>query len=391
MLLVALVAVLAACGTTKPADESKPQEESQTAEDSKQTEESKSVAESKSDESTSADESKPQETAKRIALLIPYRGDMSFNDSAAWGVESLAQKMGAQVETKIVEFGQAVDQLEATLVDAAEAGYDVVISGIVMHEFIEKHAEQYPNVTFVMFDGQVDWTKGDYKNVYCISYKQNEAAYLAGFVAAKIAGSDQIGFIAGMEQPATNDFLVGYVQGAKAANPDVKVAVSYVGAWNDPAKGKELALAMFQKEVGVIFGVAGGSGTGIIEAAVETGKRAIGVDADQAMRFDSKGDVQKAGVIATSVMKNIGASIERAVDLYLKGELKTGALETLGMEQGGVGLAENKYYEKLVPASVREEVEALKAKMESNEVKVDTGYGKSAEEMDALRKEVAPQ
>lgn len=358
-MLLSLVLVLAACGGS---------------------------GESTTSEGTSGDAG----AKKTVALLIAYRGDMSFNDSAASGIDNVIKNMSDKVDAKIIEYGEDVDKYEASVVDAAEAGYDMIIVGSVLQEYVELHADDYPDTTFVMFDGEVDWSKGDFANVYCIVYKANEASYLGGYVASKLSKTGVIGFLGGTEQPIISDFLVGYVEGAQEANPDIKIASSYVGGWSDPAKGKDLSIAMFNQGADVVFGVAGGSGNGLFEAAIENNKLAIGVDSDQAMLFKSQGDEATAKIMPTSVLKNVGASIERAVDLFVKGELKIGEAETLGLAENGVGLADNEYYQSLVPQEVRDEVKAIEEKIISGEIQVGTGYGKSTEEINQLRQQIAP-
>src|SRR5699024_9055438 len=154
------------------------------------------------------------------------------------------------------------------VVDTAEEGYDMVIASSTLQEYFEEYAEDYPDTTFVLFDSEVDPSLG-LDNVYSIVYKANEAALLGGYVAAKASEENVIGFLGGMDQPVINDFLLGYIQGATLADENTKVATTYVGSYTDSSKGKELSFAMFNQGADVVFNVAGGSGVGLIEAAVE--------------------------------------------------------------------------------------------------------------------------
>src|SRR5699024_2928683 len=330
----------------------------------------------------------PQSTEDTsVALLIANLGDLSFNDSAARGLDRAKEELG--VNTKIVEYGSDIDKYEASVVDTAEEGYDMVIGSSTLQEYIEEYADDYPETTFVLFDAEADYSKG-LENVYSILYKANEAALLGGYVAAKTSETNTIGFLGGMDQPVINDFLLGYIQGAQLADENVKVATTYVGSYTDSSKGKELSFAMFNQGADAVFNVAGGSGVGLIEAAVEQNKHVIGVDSDQAEMYKEKGNDKFADVIPTSVLKNVDYSLFRAIDLYVKGELPVGKTDHLGIKEGGVGLAENDFYKDMVDEATRVEVDELMEKISKGELKVESAYGKSTEEISKARDAVKP-
>ena len=201
-------------------------------------------------------------------------GDKSFNDSANNGVTQIAEALGC--ETKVIEIGRDQTKWEPTFQDLAEEGkYDVITNGSSSAEVVEKVSEEFPEQKFVMFDSEIE--DGKYPNVYAISYKQNEGSYLAGVLAALVTSSDmeyanedkKIGFVGGSEHPIITDFLVGYIEGAKSVEPDIKVYVSYIGSWDDTAKGKETAIAQYNQGVDIIFPAAEQAGLGCVEAATE--------------------------------------------------------------------------------------------------------------------------
>lgn len=323
----------------------------------------------------------------KVALLIGNLGDLSFNDSAARGLKQAEDELG--VSTKVIEYGTDIDKYESSVVDTAEAGYDMVIASSTLQEYIEEYAEEYPDTTFVLFDAEADYSKG-LENVYSILYKANEAALLGGYVAAKTSESNTIGFLGGMDQPVINDFLLGYIQGAQLADEDVKVATTYVGSYTDSSKGKELSFAMFNQGADAVFNVAGGSGVGLIEAAVEQNKKVIGVDSDQAEMYKEKGNDKFADVIPTSVLKNVDYSLYRAIDLFVKGELPAGETDHLGIKEGGVGLADNDFYKDSVDEETRREVEELMEKISKGELEVESAYGKTTDEISKVRDSVKP-
>lgn len=263
------------------------------------------------------------EDALKIALLIPGNlGDKSFYDSANNGIGMVEEKFGAEV--KVVEMGLDQTKWEPTLLDFSEQDWDVIVTGSwEMTELLNEAAEIYTDKKYINFDTSEEATAD---NVYAMFYKTNELAFMAGTLAAlqaEKAGENIIGFVGGMDNPGINDFLIGYIEGAKNINPEIKVAISYVGSFVDATKGKEAALAMYNQGIGIIFQVAGQTGLGVIDAAKETGKYAIGVDSDQAMAF-AESDPAKAEQVITSAIKKIDESIVRAIELHVAGELPYG-------------------------------------------------------------------
>ncbi len=325
----------------------------------------------------------------RVALLVGFLGDMSFNDSAARGVNQAAQDFD-NVDVNIIEFGDVADRYEPTLLDAADSGYDIIMVATTLQEYVETHAADFPDTTFVIFDTEVDFSQGGLDNVYAILYKANEASFLGGYVAAATSETGVIGFLGGTDQPIISDFLVGYIQGAQLANPDVKVATGYVGNWTDSARGKELSFAMYDQGASMIFNVAGGGGVGLIEAGAERGRLVLGVDSDQAMIYKEAGNEAFASVIASSVLKNVDYSLYRAIELYRDGTLAIGTTDVLGIKEGGVGLADNEYYQSLVDQEIRDFVAELEEQVTNGEIVVDTAYGKSSDEINQLRESVRP-
>jgi basic membrane protein A len=266
-----------------------------------------------------------------------------------------------------------------------------------MVDNIAKVAPQFPDKKYVIFDTTLDYTKAPYENVYSITYKQNEGSYLAGALAALVTTSDMpkanpekiIGFLGGQDQDVINDFLVGYIEGAKAVVPDIKVAISYVNSFTDPAKGKEMSLAQYDMGADIGFNVAGGSGLGQLDAAKEKDRYAIGVDSDQAMLFKDT-DPEKANLTLTSMLKRIDNSLFRAVEMFLEGTCPFGSAENLGMEADAVGLSENEFYAANVPQEIKDKIVELKAKLMSGEIKVSTAFGMDKAVFEEMKNSVKP-
>lgn len=312
-----------------------------------------------------------KENPLKVALVLHGTlGDKSFFDDANDGMEKA--KADLPVEVKVIELGYDRSKWQAGLADAADSGYDVIIAGTFdMTGYIVELAPEYPDVKFIDFDDSPDFSACDCKNVLAIQYTTAAAGYLAGYASAKVSKTGILSTIIGMEFPTVTDFKVGFDQGAKAANPDVQILNQVAGTFSDPAKGKEIALAQINQGADVVFPIAGGTGLGALQAVKEAGKLAVGVDSDQALIFKDS-DPAQADVILTSVEKRVGASLYQQLKATIDGTAVYGKGVLLGVKEGAVGISENEYYERLVPADVRAEVDALEAKIASGELVVDS-------------------
>lgn len=334
---------------------------------------------------TSAEEAETTASGEKVkvALLVTGSfGDKAFNDSAQAGMERLMEEMGDQVEVEMIEMGNDKTKFEGSLLDASDSDADIIITGLWdMKEITEQVAQEYPDKKYIIFDTDVDYTIGDLSNVYSMSYKQNEGAFLAGVLAASVTSSDMeyanedavIGFVGARDTAVViNDSAVGYIEGAQFINPDIQVLVSYVGSYVDSATAKELALTQYSSGADCVFVAAGPASVGVIEAAAESQKYVIGVDSDQALAYEGQ---DEANYIISSAIKGVGDSLVDAVKRSLNGELPYGEYEVLGIEDGVVGLADNEVYQTVVPEDIRAAVEDVKEQLVAGEITVSTAYG----------------
>ena len=334
---------------------------------------------------TSAEEAETTASGEKVkvALLVTGSfGDKAFNDSAQAGMERLMEEMGDQVEVEMIEMGNDKTKFEGSLLDASDSDADIIITGLWdMKEITEQVAQEYPDKKYIIFDTDVDYTIGDLSNVYSMSYKQNEGAFLAGVLAASVTSSDMefanedavIGFVGARDTAVViNDSAVGYIEGAQFINPDIQVLVSYVGSYVDSATTKELALTQYSSGADCVFVAAGPASVGVIEAAAESQKYVIGVDSDQALAYEGQ---DEANYIISSAIKGVGDSLVDAVKRSLNGELPYGEYEVLGIEDGVVGLADNEIYQTVVPEDIRAAVEDVKEQLVAGEITVSTAYG----------------
>ncbi|MDQ3755809.1 MAG: BMP family ABC transporter substrate-binding protein, partial [Acidobacteriota bacterium] len=200
---------------------------------------------------------------------------------------------------------------------------------------------------------------------------EHQGSYLVGMLAAKKSQTGTIGFIGGMDIPLIHKFATGYEEGARAVNPNIRVIDNYVGvtdaAWNNPGKGKELAVAQINKGADVIFTAAGNSGLGAFDAAEQYGKFVIGVDSNQ--------NWVKPGFVLTSMVKRVDNAVYQTIADLVKGQFQ-GGIHVYGLENDGVGYSLDQYNEKLIDPEVLKEVEAAKQKIIKGEIQVTDAMAK---------------
>ena len=335
------------------------------------------------------------EPYKAALLINGTLGDKSFYDSANEGLTKLQEELGEDKFTFKVEQMGATSADEAkwepTLYDYCDDGsYDVIICGTFqMMDALTNAAADYPDQKFIYFDEAFNFEDGG-ENIYNVMYKQNEVSYLVGAAAAmmttdetldKVDPSNKIiGFLGGMDNSVIDDFLIGYIQGAKDIVEEIQVAMAYVGNFYDSAAAKDMALTQYQNGADVGFNVAGSAGLGQIEAAVEADRYAFGVDSDQAAKLPDY-----AANIPSSAIKNVGNSLIRAIKMDMEGELPYGELEYLGFAEGGVELVEDDHYKEVVPEEIRNKVEELKNQIINGELEVPTALGENAMSEDEIQ------
>lgn len=327
------------------------------------------------------------EPLRVVSVINGTLGDKSFFDSAQRGMDAIADEY--DIETDTVELGIDPANWETGLLDVMSDtdSYDILIAGTFqMISFMAANAHNYPDKHFMFYDAPMPYDDADVcvegcANVYSMTYAQNQGSFLAGVYAAAVTMSGiegtndapTIGAVGGQQIPVIDDFIVGYEQGACLVNPDTVSIVQYAGSWNDPARGKEITLAMYEQGADIVFQIAGGTGVGVFEAAHEQERYAIGVDSDQAV-IVAETDPDQAERILTSMLKNVDNSIFRAITNHLDGTLPYGSSESLGIPEGGVGLAKNDFYDMATSDDIKAMVEAAEAAVVNGDIEVQTVF-----------------
>ncbi|NLG40165.1 MAG: BMP family ABC transporter substrate-binding protein [Chloroflexi bacterium] len=333
-----------------------------------------------------------------VNLVNGNLGDKSFFDAAESGLKEL--EAAGRITYKSIEMG-GTDQDQPkwleTLNEVASSGeYDLVICGTYqMPDYLKEAATTYPDQKFLIYDDNT--YVGVNQNVVNITYKQNDMGYLIGTFAGKMTtetGVDKInpeavvGFVGGIDSPVINDFLYGFLLGAQAANPDIKVDTRYVNSYVDTATAKEMGLSMINdKKADMVWGVAGLSGNGAAEAALESGKAwFIGVDSDQELTLPA----DQAAITLTSGLKNVGQSIVWLFDEWDAGRTYWGQEVRLGISEGGVGIVTDKNFAKVAPQTVQDAVLAAQADIVAGKITVPTAIGDTTNAVVTLRDSLQP-
>jgi len=255
----------------------------------------------------------PASTVKvGMAYDIGGRGDQSFNDAAARGLDKAKSDYGVAVKELEATQGETDAQKEDRLRQLADGGYNTIIAvGFAYAGSMGKVAKDYPDVKFAIID---DFTEGTDTgpNIANLTFAENEGSFLVGVAAALKSTTGHVGYIGGVNTPLLQKFQAGYQAGVKAAKPSAKVDVKYLtqppdfSGFNDPAKGQTAAQGMYDAGADVIFAAAGGSGSGVFKAAKASGKLAIGVDSDQ---YNLPALAAVKGVIMTSMIKKVDVAV----------------------------------------------------------------------------------
>lgn len=243
-----------------------------------------------------------------MAYDVGGRGDQSFNDAAAKGMDRATKEFGMESQESEATDGEPESSREERLRTFADAGYDPIIAvGFAYEGAVTKVAKEYPDVHFAIIDSEN--VKAD--NVANLVFAEEQGSFLVGAAAALKSKAKHVGFIGGVEVPLIQKFEAGYVAGVEAVDPKIKVDVTYLtqapdfSGFGDPAKGKTAAQGMFDGGADVVYHAAGGSGGGVFEAAKESGNMAIGVDSDQYQTADPS----VKDVIMTSMLKNVDVAV----------------------------------------------------------------------------------
>ncbi len=292
--------------------------------------------------------------------------DRSFNEAAYNGAEIYARETGGTYRdfepTNEAQFEQALRRFarrKADLIVAVGISYAVPMRNV---------AREFPDQRFTVIDAIVEAP-----NVQSIVFKEHEGSFLVGMIAGMTTKSGTVGFIGGMDIPLIRRFAVGYEEGAKYVRPDIRIYKNMVGttgsAWNDPIKGAELANSQYARGADVIFSAAGPTGLGVIQAAADAGKFAIGVDSNQ--------NHIRPGSVLTSMLKRVDLAVSRSMIAARAGTWEAG-LTVLGLKESGVDYAVDEHNRALISEEMTARLEEARGKIISGEIIVTDAMADAA-------------
>jgi basic membrane protein A len=303
-----------------------------------------------------------------VVFDLGGRGDKSFNDGAYLGAERAAKELGVQV--RFIEPGEGSDRESGLRLLAAE-GMDLVIGvGFIFTDDLTQLAKEYPHTKFAGVDYSVATDKAGNvvappANLAALKFREEQGSFLVGALAALVGKSKKVGFVGGMDSPLIQKFEMGYKAGVHQVCPDCVVLAQYAGvtpeAFRNPGKGKEIALSQYQQGVNVIFHASGSTGLGVFEAARQTNKLAIGVDADQYS--------EAPGYVLSSMVKGVDNAVYDAIKKVKDGKF-TGGIYEYGLAESGVGYVYDKNNQQLIPADVHARLEQLRQQIVAGRIVV---------------------
>lgn len=303
------------------------------------------------------------ETSLRVGIVFDSggRGDKSFNDSAWAGIERAKQEF--RIDEQQVQSRSEKDY--ATNIEAlAQRGVDIVFAiGINMRTAILQVAPKYPRTKFAIVDANVDLP-----NVKSLLFKEEEGSFLAGYLAGLTTTTGKIGFVGGMDLPLIRKFESGFHAGALTARRDVTfLPPKYTGDWNNIDTAKAAANVLFETGADIVYHAAGRAGLGVIRAAEERGKYAIGVDSDQ--------DYLAPGRVLTSMIKRVDEAVFQTIKEVRDGKFTAGATY-FDLKSNGVGLSAMEYTKDAVGPERMAKVQAIAEQIKTGELVVPTDRSK---------------
>ena len=298
------------------------------------------------------------------AIIFDMGGkfDKSFNEAAYGGAERFKAETGIEyLEFEITNESQREQALNRMVRKGADI---VVVVGFAFATPLEGAAGQHPDTKFTIIDMVVDQP-----NVQSVTFKEHEGSFLVGMAAALASETGKVGFVGGMDIPLIRNFAHGYEQGVKHVTADGEVFLNMTGttpaAWNDPARGGELAISQFDRGADVVYAAAGATGLGVLQAAADKGKLSIGVDSNQ--------NHLHPGSVLTSMLKRVDVAVYNAMKSAMDGEWVAGA-QSLGLAEDGVGYALDDDNRALISAEMEATLEEAKAAIIAGDIVVEDYY-----------------
>jgi basic membrane protein A and related proteins len=312
---------------------------------------------------------KPSATGSyKVGLVFDVggRGDKSFNDAAYSGLEQAKKQLGIEFDY-IEPQGEGADREAALRQMAADPDVRMIVGvGLLFTEDITSIANEFPDKKFVCIDYNPQPGTKIPANLSGIVFEEKKGSFMAGAIAALVSKTGTIGFIGGMDSSIIRKFETGYAEGARYVKPGIKVIPGFIGmtgtAFNDPARGRELALGQYSRGADIIYQAAGASGQGVIEAARQTGKLVICTDMDQ--------EYLAPGRVLTSMTKAVDKALLTTVEEGMNNSFRGGQQRVFGIDGRFTDYVYNDKNSFLIGNSVHDRVEQIRKDLLSGAISI---------------------
>lgn len=301
-----------------------------------------------------------------VGFLVPASGlgDESFNDMTYTGLIEAKARSDFRLIREQCSGGSEEERKQALEQLLRRGANIIVVNGWQYRNIVREYAVRSPKRFYIINDFPIEGLP----NVISSVFAQHEGAFLAGALAGWMTKNSKIGFIGGMDMPVIRSFQSGFHEGAIYANPKVRISEVFLASDQDayagfssPSLGFSMANKMYDSDVDIIFGAAGLSNQGIIQAARRRRLFAIGADADQ--------DHMAPGYVLTSVIKRLDTATASILDKLMRGEHING-IQRFGLKENGVALSPMTYTRELIPKEIRQRLEQLRQKIIAGEIQV---------------------
>lgn len=331
----------------------------------------------------SKEEVKVERTLNIVLLANRTLGGDYYIDLAREGLKLAKEEFKERLEYELVDIkGPGSDYLKFLNEYSTDPKWDLIILAFPPGgEGLKEVTKKYPSKKYIVLETNPNPLTSNLENVYKIRYKEEEGGFLLGGLSARLSETKTIGLILNKDYDLTKDFLIGYIEGARYLQEDVKIITSYIEDSTSKPTAKDLALLLYKEEgVDVISGLDKLTSLDILKAAYESGKFALGTDLDHGLLIEDN----LALSLPTSLIKNLDKLILKTISLEFEDRLNYGSDERFGISEGAYTLANNEYYKRLVPQKTINELDEIKLKISNGQIKVPNGSEKTRKEVESL-------
>jgi basic membrane protein A and related proteins len=306
--------------------------------------------------------------------------DGTFNEYAYDGMMKAVEEF--DLDSDFIETQNEADY-EPNINTCVGEGFDVIVTvGFMITDATVAAAEANPDIYFIGVD---QFIADGPENMAGIQFREDQAGFLVGALAAMVTESDIVAGVYGIDIPPVVKYRNGYEQGVKYINPDVETLGVYIDDFYAPDRGASAAEQFMGEGADVIFGAGGPTGSGGILAAAAQGVWVIGVDQDEYYTTFGEGETEGAEYLISSALKRVDQGVYDMIAGLVEGDMDSfpgGGIYILSVENGGIGFAPK--HDAEIDDTVYEDLQAILDDMIAGDIEtgVDPNTGVLLEEME---------